>query len=115
MSASTLRAEHCRPLKGPEHRLDDAALGELLAVLPAWSLREDGRAIGRNFRFDGFLPALSFASAIGWMAEQENHHPDLELGWGYVRVRYATHDVGGLSRNDFICAAKVDALADAAG
>lgn len=108
--SSSLSLEHCQPLSGPTHRLDEAAISALLTELPEWSVSEGSDLIGRDFRFKGFLPALSFANAIGWMAEQEGHHPDLELGWGYVRVRFSTHDVGGLSRNDFICAAKVDAL-----
>lgn len=110
MTLSDLRSESCRPLKGAAHRLHGEELERLLALLPAWSLRQDGAMIGRDFRFDDFLSALAFANALGWLAERENHHPDLELGWGYVRVRFATHDVGGLSRNDFVCAAKVDAL-----
>lgn len=110
MTADELRAESCKPLKGEAHRVTENSLAELLAALPAWSAQADGQAIGRDFRFDGFLQALAFANALGWLAEQENHHPDLELGWGYCRVRFSTHDVGGLSRNDFICAAKVDAL-----
>ena len=110
VSADQLRSEHCQPLSGGEHRIDGDALTDLLGAVPAWTVQGDSPIIGRDFRFKGFLPALSFANAIGWMAEQEGHHPDLELGWGYVRVRFSTHDVGGLSRNDFICAAKVDAL-----
>ena len=47
---------------------------------------------------------------LGWIAERENHHPDLELGWGRCQVRFSTHDVGGISLNDFICAAKTEAL-----
>lgn len=110
MTAEDLRRASCQPLKGPEHLLAESDVSSLLAVLPGWSLQDGGKTIGRDYRFDGFLTALSFANALGWIAEQENHHPDLELGWGYCRVRFSTHDVGGVSRNDFICAAKVDAL-----
>lgn len=110
MSAEQLRQEKCRPLTGAEHRLDGEALAGLLTVVPEWRLLDDGKAIGRELGFEGFLPALAFANALGWQAEQDNHHPDLELGWGYVRIRFSSHDVGGLSRNDFISAAKVDAL-----
>ena len=110
MTADELRTSTCQPLKGAEHRLAGDEVSALLAVLPGWTLHEGGKLIGRDFRFDDFLSALSFANALGWIAERENHHPDLELGWGYCRVRFYTHDVGGLSRNDFICAAKVDAL-----
>lgn len=110
MTADDLRRETCRPLKGPTHRLAGEELAQLSSVVPLWSRDDDGKTLGRDFKFDGFLHALSFANALGWLAERENHHPDLELGWGYCRVRFSTHDVGGLSRNDFICAAKVDEL-----
>lgn len=110
MTADELRSEHCRPLKGEAHRVSGDALARLTAAVPGWRLLDDGKSIGRDFRFDGFLPALAFANALGWMAERENHHPDLELGWGHCRVRFSTHDVDGLSLNDFICAAKTDAL-----
>ncbi|MCK9489864.1 MAG: 4a-hydroxytetrahydrobiopterin dehydratase [Xanthomonadales bacterium] len=110
MSAEQLRQEKCRPLKGADHRLDGDQLSDLLAAVPDWQLLDGGKMIGRDLRFDGFLPALAFTNALAWQAEQDNHHPDLELGWGYVRIRFSSHDVGGLSRNDFISAAKVDAL-----
>lgn len=103
----SLELEDCRPLKGAQHRLDPATSAELLAQLPAWSLA-DGQLV-RNFRFADFAAALACANRIGALAEQQNHHPDLELGWGRLRVAFSTHDVGGLSRNDFICAAKINA------
>lgn len=112
MSAEQLRTERCRPLTGSGHRLAGPDLANLLAAVPEWRLLDDGKMIGRDVRFDGFLPALAFANALAWQAEQDNHHPDLELGWGYVRIRFSSHDVGGLSRNDFISAAKADALLD---
>lgn len=116
MTADELRRDHCRPLKGPEHRLAPEALDASLAALPEWRRGEsDGGAfIERSLRFANFLEALAFSNALGWMAEREDHHPDLELGWGYCRVRFSTHDVGGISRNDLICAAKADALLERA-
>lgn len=110
MTADDLRRENCRPLKGAEHRLTGESLASAMQATPQWSLKDEGAVIGRDVKFDGFLEALSFANALGWLAERENHHPDLELGWGYCRIRFSTHDVGGLSRNDFICAVKVDDL-----
>lgn len=110
MTADELRQANCQPLKGAENRLGTDEIAGLLSALSSWSTHDDGRAIGREFRFDDFSSALAFANALGWIAEQQNHHPDVELGWGYCRVRFSTHDVGGLSRNDFICAAKVNAL-----
>jgi 4a-hydroxytetrahydrobiopterin dehydratase len=53
---------------------------------------------------------MAFVNAVAWIAHEQDHHPDLEVGYSRCRLRYSTHDVGGLSRNDFICAAKVDAL-----
>lgn len=110
MTIEQLRAARCTPLKGSQHALDAARIRELVALLPAWETGQDGAEIRRQFKFADFSRALAFVNALGWIAEQENHHPDLELGWGRCLVRFSTHDVGGLSMNDFICAAKTDAL-----
>ncbi|MCE7950801.1 MAG: 4a-hydroxytetrahydrobiopterin dehydratase [Xanthomonadales bacterium PRO7] len=110
MTADELRQQQCQPLKGSSHLLSDVRASELLALLEGWEFEADNTGIFRQFRFADFLHALAFVNALGFIAEQENHHPDLELGWGRCRVRFSTHDVGGLSMNDFICAAKTDAL-----
>lgn len=110
MTATELRQQHCKPLKGKEHQLSGARAAELLAMLDGWEFEAGNTGIARQFRFVDFLHALAFVNALGFVAEQQNHHPDLELGWGRCRVRFSTHDVGGLSMNDFICAAKTDAL-----
>ena len=65
-------------------------------------------SISRTFRFDDYHRTLAFVNAVAWIAHREDHHPDLEVGYDRCRVRYATHDVGGLSENDFILAAKFD-------
>ena len=80
------------------------------ALLPGWKLGPTAPEIRKDFKFRDFSQALAFVNALGWIAERENHHPDLELGWGRCRVRFSTHDVGGMSHNDFICAAKTEAL-----
>ena len=91
--------------------LADAEVKRLLAELdPGWSVVEDGKAIRRAFRFDDFYRTMAFVNAVAWIANAEDHHPDLEVGYNYCRVRYCTHSVGGLSTNDFICAAKIDVL-----
>lgn len=105
-----LAARHCRPLKGPEHRLDDATIAEMLAVLPGWERIEDGAAIGKTFRFTDYHRTMAFVNALAWIAHAEDHHPDLGVHYDRVVVRYSTHDVGGLSTNDFVCAARVEAL-----
>lgn len=75
-----------------------------------WQIVSGGQMLKRNFKFKNFREALEFANEIGQLAEQEAHHPDLELGWGYVRVKLWTHAIGGLYDNDFILAAKIDRL-----
>ena len=71
---------------------------------------EDGKKIKREFKFEDFKSALAFVNKIGEIAEEEGHHPDIELGWGRVGVELSTHAIGGLSTNDFILAAKIDKL-----
>ena len=110
MTFAELCAQHCTPLKGSGHALGKDAIAALLPALPGWALAGDGSDLRKDFTFPDFAKALAFVNALGWIAEQENHHPDLEFGWGRCRVRFSTHDVGGISRNDFICAAKTEAL-----
>ena len=110
MTIDELRAAKCKPLKGKDNAIAPAQARELLALLPGWEFAADAGEIRKQFRFPDFVRALAFVNALGWIAEHENHHPDLELGWGRCLVRFSTHDVGGLSMNDFICAAKTEAL-----
>lgn len=110
MTQNDLASQHCVPRKGHEHALSKNEVAELLAALPGWQLSADGKAIAKDFRFDDFHRTLGFINAVGFMANRQDHHPDLEAGYGHCQVLWSTHDVGGLSRNDFICAAKVEAL-----
>lgn len=71
--------------------------------------------IERTFTFKNYYHTLAFVNAVAWIAHQEDHHPELSFGYKQCRVRYTTHAVGGLSENDFICAAKVDRLLTAPG
>jgi 4a-hydroxytetrahydrobiopterin dehydratase len=64
----------------------------------------------RTFRFKDYFHTMAFVNAVAWVAHAEDHHPDLHVSYATCEVRFSTHSVGGLSRNDFICAAKVDAL-----
>ena len=105
-----LASRHCQPLKGPEHRLSADAVTSRLAALPGWALIEDGAAIGRTFAFDDYYRTMAFVNALAHVAHREDHHPDLGVHYNKVVCRYSTHDVGGLSENDFICAAKASAL-----
>lgn len=109
--ADMLSRGHCVPCEGgvPALTADEAAV--LMGGLHAdWHLIEEGQAIARELRFANFHDTMAFVNAVAWVAHRENHHPDLEVGYGRCRVRYSTHAIGGLSKNDFICAARVDAL-----
>ncbi|MBP7147610.1 MAG: 4a-hydroxytetrahydrobiopterin dehydratase [Acidobacteria bacterium] len=105
-----LKARHCTACDGAAQRLTPAAARELLAQVAGWEMNPDGSEIRREFRFPDFYQTMSFVNAVAWIANVEDHHPDLEVGYHTCRVRYSTHSVQGLSENDFICAAKVDAL-----
>ena len=102
---------HCTPRKGSEHKLTEARVRELLPQVPGWELLENGHALTRTFKFKDYHHTMSFVNALAHMAHREDHHPDLGVHYDRCVIRYSTHDVGGLSENDFICAAKADALA----
>lgn len=109
--ATDLAQKKCIPCEGGVDPISVEQAQEYLRQLdPGWEIVSQGRMIERDFRFKDFLEALKFANAIGAVAKQEGHHPDLELGWGYVRVKLWTHSIGGLFDNDFILAAKIDEL-----
>jgi 4a-hydroxytetrahydrobiopterin dehydratase len=97
----------CRPMKG-QPALTDEQVAQHLSQVPGWAL-VDG-AIEKCFSFKDDLQALAFVNAVGWMAHTEDHHPAVQLLYSKCTLRFDTHEVNGLSVNDFICAAKVDAL-----
>ena len=105
-----LAQARCLPRKGIEHKLTKARVSELMLDIPGWTLAEDGRAISRTYRFDDYYRTMAFVNALAFIAHREDHHPDLGVHYDRAVVRYSTHDVGGLSENDFICAAKADTL-----
>jgi 4a-hydroxytetrahydrobiopterin dehydratase len=82
----------------------------MLREIPGWDLEEDATKIRRSFRFRDFAQAMEFARKVGDLAEGEGHHPDIAMGWGYCTVVFQTHKIRGLHGNDFIMAAKVNAL-----
>jgi 4a-hydroxytetrahydrobiopterin dehydratase len=112
---SELAGKRCKPCEGGTPPLSADEAGKLLGQLaPGWQLVENGRALRRELSFKDFYRTMSFVNALAHIANIEDHHPDLEVGYNYCRIRYSTHTVGGLSENDFICAARIDALAPAA-
>jgi len=108
---ATLQLAHCQPRAGAEHRLAGGRVDALLGELPEWTLIDDGGAIEKTFRFPDYYRSIAFVNALAFVAHREDHHPDLSVHYNRVVVRFSTHDVGGLSENDFICAAKAEALA----
>jgi 4a-hydroxytetrahydrobiopterin dehydratase len=106
-----LARARCAPRRGSEHRLTEPSIRELLLQLPEWELAENGHALTRTFGFKDYYRTMSFVNALAHIANAEDHHPDLSVHYDRCVVRFSTHDVGGLSENDFICAAKADALA----
>lgn len=107
---NTLRDSHCTPIEKGAAPLDIKRVQELLAQVPEWQLADDSKAISRLFRFSDFHKTMAFVNALAWIAHQEDHHPDLEVGYNRCMVRYSTHTAQGLTLNDFICAAHIDAL-----
>ena len=106
-----LADKHCKPCEGGVDPLSRERATQLLdQVHDDWSLSDDARAISRTFRFKGFFRTMSFINAMAWIANQEGHHPDFRAGFNYCEVTFTTHDIDGLSENDFVCAARVDRL-----
>lgn len=106
-----LRDRKCKACAPGTPTLEPTRSAELLRQLaPGWRLAEDGRSLKRAFGFEDFYRTMAFVNAVAWIANAEDHHPDLEVGYNYCRVTFATHSIGGLSENDFICAARIDAL-----
>jgi len=106
-----LSERRCRPCEGGVPALTAQEAQRGLAQLSAeWRLIEDGKALWREFTFRDFYRTMSFVNALAHIANLEDHHPDLQVGYNYCRVRYSTHAIGGLSDNDLICAAKIDQI-----
>ena len=107
---SDLTQQSCKPCEGGVRPLNrDEATG-LLEKLTDWELTPDASEIHRTFRFKDFHQTMAFVNAVAWIAHQEDHHPNLVVGYSRCEVHYSTHAIGGLSENDFICAAKIDTL-----
>ncbi len=107
---SELRSIRCVGCEGGIPALTRDEIKQFLPQLSGWQVSEDGKFISQQFKFKNFYKTMAFVNAVAWIANQENHHPDLEVGFNYCLVTYTTHAVDGLTKNDFICAAKVDGL-----
>lgn len=109
-----LKSMACRPLPAGTAAMDAESVQGHLAAVPGWAADRDRKSLSREYSgFASYKAGLAFLNTAAHLADEENHHPDLQLGYKRVRVSWSTHSVGGLSLNDFICAAKLDALAGA--
>jgi 4a-hydroxytetrahydrobiopterin dehydratase len=105
-----LHTIRCVACEGGVPPLSREEITQLLTQIKNWQVNENGKEMSRRFSFKNFYKTMAFVNAVAWIAAQENHHPDMEVGYNYCLIKYTTHAIGGLSKNDFICAAKVDAL-----
>jgi 4a-hydroxytetrahydrobiopterin dehydratase len=103
-----LAKRKCKPCEGDAAPYAAHEANEMLRSLKGWIV-EDGRLV-KVYPFANYYQTMAFVNALAWISHREDHHPDLAVGYNKCRVEYVTHAVGGLSENDFICAAKADAL-----
>jgi 4a-hydroxytetrahydrobiopterin dehydratase len=108
MELTTMKCVACEGTVAP---LNAVEAGILLEQIPTWIVATDTKSISKQCTFPDFATALAFVHQVGAIAESEGHHPDITLGWGKVGITLTTHAIGGLSQNDCIVAAKIDAIA----
>lgn len=106
----SLNKKHCVPCEGDIPALPIEKIKAHLATLPDWQLNSENNSISRVLHFKDFYETMAYVNAIAWISHQENHHPDLTISYNRCAIHYMTHAIQGLTENDFICAAKVDAL-----
>lgn len=107
-ASSELAKRRCKPCAPGTAPLGPDAIERLLSEIDGWNIVEG--AIVKTYRFADYSETLAFVNATAWISHRQDHHPDLLVGYDTCRVQYRTHAAGGLTENDFICAAQVDAL-----
>lgn len=108
--AAAIAAKSCEPCRGDTVPMTAEQALRYLESLPSWILEDSPMRIQRRFAFKNFAQALAFVNRVGAIAEAEDHHPEIRFGWGYCEIEIFTHSLKGLHENDFILAAKIDAL-----
>lgn len=98
----------CKPCEGGTEKLGTSEIKRLLKNIPGWQLK--GQGIRKTFAFKNYYETVSFVNAAAWIAHTQDHHPEIEFGYKNCEICYSTHSVKGLTKNDFICAAKINAL-----
>ena len=107
---SELAAKKCKPCEGGVAPYTPAQANEMLKQVKGWTI-EEGR-LAKVYPFTNYYQTMAFVNAVAWISHREDHHPDLGVHYNKCRVEYSTHAIGGLSENDFICAAKCEAVLD---
>ena len=107
---SELATQHCEPCEKGTPPLTEQEAAALASEVPDWD-RDGNRKLRREFSFENFRDAFGFVARAALLAEAEQHHPDIELGWGRAAFELTTHAASGLTRNDFVMAARIDRLA----
>lgn len=107
-----LTEKHCAPCEGGVSAMGIEEANKELSNLDNWTMNDEATEISKEYEFKDFYRTMAFVNALAYMANKENHHPDLAIGYNYCHIRYSTHAIDGLSINDFICAAKIDVLAN---
>jgi 4a-hydroxytetrahydrobiopterin dehydratase len=105
-----LKNEQCKPCEGYGQAFNATEIAAWLEKVPEWQYNSKKNSIYRRFKFKDFFRTVSFVNAVAWIANQQNHHPTLEVSYSYCLIKFTTHALNGLSPNDFICAAKVNEL-----
>lgn len=110
MCDNELAMRSCSPVPTGTPPLAGEELVHLLGHTEGWEVA--GGRLEKTFQFEDHFQVIAFVNAVAWISHREDHHPELTVGYNACTVRYSTHTVGGLSGNDFICAAKVDQLVE---
>jgi len=112
MALQPLAEKKCVPCRGGTPPLTAGEIAPLIAQLDGWSV-EGTKKLTKAFRFKNFVEAVEFVNTVARIADEEQHHPDLYVAWGEVRVFLWTHKIDGLTESDFVLAAKIDRAAAA--
>ncbi len=110
MCDNTMVMEACSPIAKGASPLSDHEIGHLLTHVDDWQIIDDH--LEKTYRFEDHYQTMAFVNAVAWISHREDHHPEMVVGPGACTLRFATHAVDGLSRNDFLCAAKADHLVE---
>ena len=105
-----LSSKKCIPCEGGTPIISPETARSMIQTLDGWQLENNNLSLSKKFNFKNYYHTMAFVNLIAWISHQENHHPDMEVGYNYCLIKYTTHAIDGLSKNDFICAAKVDGL-----